>query len=105
MKIRLGAGLVLLSASLSVAQAPGAPPPPVFAAQVDSVFIDAFVTLGRISIGGLTARDFVLKDNGVSQPFDLVPVDSLPIRAVLVLDTSGSMEGRKLERLRAAAQS
>ena len=97
--------LALLGASVVAAQPAADPQTPVFGARVDSVFIDAFVTRGGTSIRGLTARDFVLKDNGVAQPFDLVPVDSLPIRALLVLDTSSSMSGTKLQRLGAAALS
>lgn len=53
---------------------------------------------------GLTARDFILKDNGARAEFDLLPAESLPIRAILVFDTSASMQGLKIERLRAAAE-
>jgi VWFA-related protein len=97
--------LALLCSGVASAQSPTGAQPPVFATQVDSVFIDAFVTHNGVNVTGLAARDFILKDNGARQPFDLVPADSLPIRAVLVFDTSSSMRGAKLERLRSAAQS
>ena len=97
------AGLLCLCASLVSAQTPPPSQPPVFAAQVQSVLIDAFVTNGGVRVPGLTARDFILKDNGTPQPFDLLPAESLPIRAFLVFDTSTSMQGATIERLRAAA--
>ena len=97
----LALGLVTASAS---AQTPP-PQPPIFAAQIESVVIDAFVSGRRPDAPRLCAQDFVLTDGGVSQPFDLIPTEELPIRAVLVFDTSGSMKGAKLDSLRAAAWS
>ncbi len=96
-----------LGLSTATASAPTTPPPqpPVFAAQVESVVIDAFVSGRRPDAPRLSAQDFVLKDGGVSQPFDLIPTEELPIRAVLVFDISGSMKGTKLDSLRAAAWS
>lgn len=99
------ASLLGLCGGLAWAQTPPPSQPPVFAAQVQSVLIDAFVTNGGARVPGLTARDFILKDNGTPQPFDLLPAESLPIRAFLVFDTSSSMQGEKIERLRAAADS
>ena len=98
------AGLLVFGPALCSAQAT-APQPPVFAAQVDSVFIDAFTTNTGSHSARLEARDFVLRDNGVTAAFDLVPTDSLPLRAILVFDTSSSMQGAKLDRLRASAGS
>ena len=106
MRKSLAAAIVFLgSAGGAWAQSEPAVQPPVFAVRVESVLIDAFVTRDGRSLQGLTARDFVLKDNGVTQPFDLLTGESLPIRAILVFDTSSSMRGEKLERLRAAASS
>ena len=98
------AGLLCLCAGLSRAQTAPPAQPPVFATQVQSVLIDAFVTNDGVRVQGLTARDFILKDDGSPQPFDLLPAESLPIRAFLVFDTSSSMLGPKIERLRAAAE-
>ena len=97
-------GLLVFGPALCSAQAT-APQPPVFAAQVDSVFIDAFTTNTGSHSARLEARDFVLRDNGAPATFDLVPTDSLPLRAILVFDTSSSMQGAKLDRLRASAGS
>jgi VWFA-related protein len=94
---------VLLSAGLAHAQSALAAQAPVFAVRVESVLIDAFASSEGVNLPGLTARDFILKDNGVPQTFDLLPTESLPIRAILVFDTSASMRGAKLERLRSAA--
>ena len=87
------------------AQTAPSPQPPVFAAHVESVVIDAFVSARPPHAPRLTAKDFVLIDDGVRQPFDLLPTDDLPMRAVLVFDTSSSMKGAKLDSLRAAAWS
>lgn len=100
----LTAALLLGGASRPWAQTPQAGKLPIFAAQVDSVLIDAFVTSGGVNVAGLSARDFVLKEDGVVRPFDLLPADSLPIRAILAFDTSSSMRGPKLDRLRLAAE-
>lgn len=99
------ASMAVLAAASAQATTP-AQTPPVFAARVETVLIDAFVTTETGGdILGLTANDFVLKDNGAVKTFDLVPVESLPIRVILVFDTSSSMKGEKLERLRSAADS
>jgi len=105
MRSALVASLLCLGLALAGAQSPRPGQPPIFAVRVESVLIDAFVTNDGDPVPGLTARDFVLKDNGVAQPFDLLPAEALPIRALLVFDTSSSMQGAKLDRLRAAAQS
>ncbi|MEO8499711.1 MAG: VWA domain-containing protein [Vicinamibacteria bacterium] len=105
MRPRFAAGLLGLASNLAWAQATTRGQPPVFAVQVESVLIDAFVTNGDRKVPGLTARDFVLKDNGVPQPFEVLPADSVPIRAILLFDTSSSMQGAKIDRLRTAAES
>jgi Ca-activated chloride channel family protein len=97
---------LLASAPAALAQKdPALPQPPVFAVQVESVLIDAFATNNGKNIAGLKASDIILTDNGEPRTFDLLSADSLPVRAILVFDTSASMQGEKLERLRAAASS
>ena len=105
MRLLLVAGLACAAPVLARAQPAPFAQPPVFGVQVESVLIDAFVTNGNAKVPGLTARDFVLRDNGAPQPFELLPADSVPIRAILVFDTSSSMQGAKIERLRTAAAS
>ena len=105
MKVLALAALCLAGAAALTQAQEAASQPPVFAAQVESVFIDVFVESANPGALRLTAQDFILRDNGVPRAFDLVPTDSLPIRAVLVFDTSHSMLGPKLHSLRAAAWS
>jgi VWFA-related protein len=76
--------------------------PPVFGAQVETVYVDAFVTQKGRHVPGLTAADFELKDNGVRQEVELVAAESIPLLAVMVFDTSGSVSGEKLAALRAS---
>jgi Ca-activated chloride channel homolog len=77
---------------------------PMFRASVDIVTVDAFAHKDRKPIGDLTARDFVVRDNGVEQMVDsLGTTDSAHV--IIGLDLSGSVDGRTLEQLRAAVRS
>jgi VWFA-related protein len=77
---------------------------PTFAAGVESVYVDVWVGHGATPLPGLRASDFAVKDDGVEQRVELVDASSVPLHAVLVLDTSASMAGRPLEALKAAAR-
>jgi VWFA-related protein len=77
--------------------------PPAFRADVEAVYVDAYVTRQGAPVSGLTDRDFVAKDDGVVQAVRVVERDEAPLTAVLVLDCSQSVEGAKLELLKAAA--
>jgi Ca-activated chloride channel family protein len=83
----------------------GAPQPPSFGVDVAVVYLDAFVRDGRGPVAGLTASDFVLTDDGAGQEIELVSAESLPLRTVLVLDTSASIDGEKLGQLQRAGRS
>lgn len=85
--------------SVALAQAP-----PVFRAQVEAVYVDVYVAAKGAPVAGLTAADFVLKDNGVVQQFRLLERAETPVTAVLVLDTSGSVAGARLAGLKAATR-
>lgn len=74
-----------------------------FRSGVDAVAVDVLVTRGREAVAGLTADDFTLLDNGVRQEVAAVLVEEVPVTLLLVLDTSGSVRGAPLRRLRAAA--
>jgi VWFA-related protein len=52
----------------------------------------------------LTAANFVVMDNGTPEPVTSVLLEQLPLRVVLVLDTSGSVEGSALATLIDASQ-
>ena len=66
-----------------------------FRASVDSISIDVSVKAGNVPLLGLTAADFVLTDNGVSQTIQSVALDAVPIDATLLLDTSPSIFGEQ----------
>jgi Ca-activated chloride channel homolog len=78
-------------------------PPERFRVEVDAVRVDALVTDGNRAVQGLSATDFELRDNGVLQRIDSVVVDAAAINAMLVLDTSGSVDGMPLQHLSDAA--
>ena len=78
--------------------------PAVFRGLGDAVRV--FVTVtdgdGRL-VTTLTQKDFEIRDEGKPQPITLFDNSPQPIRLVVMLDVSGSMEGN-LPLLRAAAQ-
>ena len=76
---------------------------PVFRVSVEAVRLDALVTVGGRPLEGLTAADFEVLDNGVSQRVD-VATTAGDVTVALVLDTSGSVEGNRLEQLVAATR-
>jgi Ca-activated chloride channel family protein len=72
---------------------------PMFRTSVDVVTVDAFAHQDRKPIGNLSARDFLVRDNGVEQVVDsLGTTDSAHV--IIGLDLSGSVDGRTLEQLR-----
>jgi len=77
--------------------------PPVFRADVEAVYVDVYVTRRGAPVTGLSDRDFVVKDDGVRQAVRVVEREEAPVTAVLVLDCSSSVAGRKLDFLKAAA--
>jgi hypothetical protein len=58
-----------------------------FSSRTVGVRVDVLVTNGRMPVGGLTAADFELRDNGVLQSIEIVD-SSGPINVVLALDVS-----------------
>ena len=61
-----------------------------------------FVTRDGEPVRGLTADDFEVRDGGRPVAVELVPTDAVPTSAILVLDTSLSVTGGKLDHLREA---
>jgi VWFA-related protein len=95
--MRRTAALLMLAGS-AWAQAPA-----VFRAGVEGVYVDAFVTHDGRPVAGLRADDFELKDNGVRQKLELAQAETMPLRAMLVFDTSSSLAlGGRLQALKAA---
>jgi VWFA-related protein len=74
-------------------------PAPLFRSVVDVVTVDAFVHHERRPLDGLTAADFIVRDNGVEQRVESIgTTDSAHV--IIGLDLSGSVDGNVLARLR-----
>ena len=72
---------------------------PTFRSMVDAVRVDVRVTGGSGAVRGLSARDFEVRDNGVIQRVDIVSYDQAPLRLLLALDVSASVQGHRLAAL------
>jgi VWFA-related protein len=99
--VSLAAGLALL---LAVGVAASPQQRPIFSSSAVGVRVDALVTdktSGR-PIGGLTAADFEVRDNGVVQTVSVIDSANVPINAVLAFDMSASTAGQRLDDLKAA---
>lgn len=75
-----------------------------FRSGVDAVTVDVSVRRGTRVVTGLGAADFEVLDNGVPQQVTAVSYGKLPIDVTLALDTSFSVTGPLLDRLRAAVR-
>jgi VWFA-related protein len=95
--------LGLLAAVAPVAARQRSVPQATFRSGIDVVQLDVSVLRHGKPVRGLTAADFVVTDNGAPQAVDSVVVDQLPLSVQLVLDTSGSVVGSRLNHLIAAA--
>jgi VWFA-related protein len=91
----LAAGLAALALAAPSAQQP------VFKSGVDVVLVDVSVVRGRNPVTGLTARDFILRDNGVVQQVDDVSIGTVPLDVSLLVAVGGST-ARDLEAFRSS---
>jgi VWFA-related protein len=85
--------VALLAAQLASA------PQTTFRSGVEVVELDVSVTRGGVPVAGLTARDFALTDNGAAQEVASVTLEKLPLSVTMVLDTSQSVAGQRLQHL------
>jgi VWFA-related protein len=85
--------VALLAAQLASA------PQTTFRSGVEVVELDVSVTRGGVPVAGLTARDFALTDNGAAQEVASVTLEQLPLSVTMVLDTSQSVAGQRLQHL------
>jgi len=92
-------------AALSLSAAPRGGAGQTFKAAIDLVRADVSVTRGGQAVRGLTAADFSVHDSGVAQRVNSVTlIEDLPVSVLLVLDTSGSVKGERLQHLAAASR-
>jgi Ca-activated chloride channel family protein len=71
----------------------------VFRSGVDAVRVDVSVMNGLTPVAGLMKDNFEIVDNGVRQTIESVSLDAVPLNLMLLLDLSGSMEGKPLDDL------
>ena len=87
-RVVLAVAVASLFGVVAGGQAP-APQQPTFRSTTDLVSVDAIVRSGGDAVGGLTASDFVLLDNGVTQRIESVEATAVPVDLTLVVDVSG----------------
>lgn len=75
----------------------------VFRATTRAVQIDVFVGKDDKAVSGLSAADFEVYDEGTLQEILVVDTASVPLDVAMVLDTSQSVAGSRLDHLRRAA--
>ncbi len=75
-----------------------------FRVGVDVVRVDVLVMDGGRPVTGLTADDFQLLDQGVAQRIQSSTVTDVPVSMLLALDTSTSVLGAPLTRLKVASE-
>ena len=76
---------------------------PQFRSGVELVQLDVAVMRGGRPVPGLTAADFVVTDNGVTQAIESAALGG-QLEVTLVLDVSGSVSGERLTQLTRAVQ-
>lgn len=101
----LAATLVLGLSFLTVARSPEALASPRFKSGVDLVALDVCVKGGDGRfIKGLTAGDFLIVENNVPQKIAFFSADErVPLAVALLVDSSSSMYGEKLDQAKLAA--
>ena len=92
--------MIRLVACLAFATAFSAPPLQRFRSGVEAVRVDVLVTDGNRPVVGLAAQDFEVRDAGVIQTIESITLTDVPISMMLALDTSASVAGSTLERLK-----
>jgi VWFA-related protein len=73
---------------------------PTIRSRIDGILVPVTVTEWNRPVPGLPCTDFELLDNNVPQEFTCAVAESLPIDVTLVIDTSGSLQGKALEQFK-----
>ena len=90
--------LLLGLAAVSV----GAAQEPVFRSTSDAVVVDVSVRRQGRPVSNLTAADFAITDNGVSQTVSDLSIEALPTELAVLIDRSASIDRATESRVRAA---
>jgi VWFA-related protein len=98
-----GVAATVLGSSLLAQERPGGDDKFTFKSSVELVSVNATVTdsNGRF-VSGLTADDFTILEDGEHQTITQFESERVPVSLGIVLDTSGSMAGEKMDAARAA---
>ncbi len=96
--------LVLMAVALAALATCPTAQSPVFRAKVTAIRVDALVTENGRPVGGLSAADFELLDNGVPQKVALADIEEIPLDVTFALDASASVAGPELTHLREASE-
>ena len=84
--------------------AAGARQTPIFSSRVEIVRVDVLVTDDGHPVAGLGPDDFEVRDNGVRQDISILRLEEIPLNVMLTVDMSASVDGVRLDNLRAAAR-
>lgn len=84
---------------LALTGVPRAASQQVYRAATDAVIVDVAVLDGNQPVGGLTAKDFSITDNRVTQVVRDASVEQAPLDVTLVIDLSGSISPPQLDEL------
>ena len=96
--------VVLCLAFVAMPEARATQERPVFRSSGEIVRLDVLVADGGRPVTGLRPQDFTVLDNGVPQRVEFLSTDAMPLNVVLNFDVSGSVEGRRLQDLKAAGR-
>ena len=88
----LAVAVALAGAAAGARQAPATQDRQIFRAATDEVTVDVSVRSGSDRVGGLSAKDFVLTDNGVPQPIDRVDSSAVPVDVTILVDTNREVD-------------
>ena len=103
MKLR---GVLWAAIFMTTGSMAAAPQKTTFSVTAEEVRIDVLLTDKGKPLGGMSATDFEILDNGVPQEIRFVTLQKqTPISATLVFDMSRSVAGDLLDRLKEAADS
>lgn len=101
-RTRAAIGVVAVSAVTFTVRAQE--PVATFRSGADLVLVPVWVKQGERPVTGLTAADFTLSDNGVPQQVSSTAAEGQPVDVTLVLDTSGSLDGVRLDTIKTGVQ-